>query len=333
MDVPGTKTAVTQPFVYNYREMNPGQRWPNGRGLGAFLSTVGGSPNGRAERTPLGMALIGASALAGIVAYSHLVEPFWLEITRPSISLPGLAPALDGLVIAQLSDFHLFREAGPESAVAQAIAACNRARPDVVVLTGDYLNERRALDTLGRVLDELAIRPAFAVLGNHDYRYGPRYRRAIECCFVDRGIELLDNRAACFERAGSRLWFVGLSDGLTSHDRLDAALAGLGIHERPRILLTHYPDLLYDLPTDQFDLALAGHTHGAQIHLPVLSRLALARSETSFDRGFHEVAGLSVYVNRGLGTSGRRLRLLARPELTLLTLRASGHQSPSSIRE
>jgi predicted MPP superfamily phosphohydrolase len=256
----------------------------------------------------------------GVVGYSHWVEPFRLEVTRRSIVLPNLPTSLDGLVVAQLSDFHLHHDDGPNGAVSQAVAACNAARPDVVVLTGDYLGERRAVTCLEETLSNLTVRPAFAVLGNHDYRFGPKCRRMIERCFSDLGIELLDNRAAAYERDGARVWFVGVGDGLTSHDRLDEALKDLGEGDRPRILLCHYPDLLCDLPTDRFDLTLAGHTHGAQIHLPFLAQAALRRSDTHFDRGFYEVRGSPMYVNRGLGTSGRRFRLFSPPELTLLTL-------------
>ena len=264
-----------------------------------------------------------AAGAIGVVGYSHLIEPFWLDVTRREVVLPPLPTALDGLVVAHLSDFHLRRTAGPGDALDQAIRLCNQARPDLIVMTGDYLGERRGLPELSRALSLLAVRPAYAVLGNHDYRLGPKYRRMIEGCFTDVGIDLLDNRSAVFERDGARLWLVGVGDGLTSHDRLDEASRGLGDQDRPRILLTHYPDLLLDLPTEQIDLALAGHSHGAQIHLPFFSRVALQRSLTVFDRGFFDVRGVPMYVNRGLGTSGRPVRLFARPELTFLTLRAA----------
>lgn len=240
---------------------------------------------------------------------------------RPIVAIPGLPEALDGVIVAQLSDFHLHCDAGRDGAVARAIAVCNGERPDVVVLTGDYLGGRQALPYLFETLRALKVRPVFAVLGNHDYRFGPKWRRRLEACFSDLGIDLLDNRAAFFERDGARLWFVGVGDGFTSHDRLDDALKGLGAGDRPRVLLSHYPDLIEDLPTGQFDLALSGHSHGAQIHLPLLARIALRRSETTYDRGFYRIHGVPLYVNRGLGTSGRRLRLLSRPELTLFTLR------------
>jgi predicted MPP superfamily phosphohydrolase len=267
----------------------------------------------------LGLA---TAALGSLAAYARWIEPSWLQVTRPEVDLSRLPPALDGLVIAQLSDLHV---RGPDTAgdaALQAVAHCNQAQPDLVVLTGDYVGARGGTDAFAALLAELRPRPAFAVLGNHDYRFSPAHRRRLLKIFTDLEITLLDNRAAPFDRAGARLWLVGVGDAYTSHDRLGEAMATLRPTDRPRILLTHYPDVVRDLPPGEIDLALAGHTHGAQVHLPWLAQEALRRSDTSYCRGLFEVGGVPLYVNRGLGTSGYRIRLFARPELTLLTLRA-----------
>src|SRR5579875_1918947 len=91
-------------------------------------------------------AMLGAAAgLAGLVGYSYLIEPFWLEIIRHDVVLPSLPSTLDGLVLAQLSDFHLRGSRRDGDALDQAIRQCNRANPDLIVMTGDYLGERRGL--------------------------------------------------------------------------------------------------------------------------------------------------------------------------------------------
>ncbi len=265
----------------------------------------------------------GLVAAAGAVgAYSYLVEPYWLEVTRPSITLPRLPEEFDGFVIGQLSDFHLLARSVAGEAVFRAIEECNRAKPDVVVLTGDYVASRRALNQLPEVLKQLTIRPALAVFGNHDYRFGRDHRRLMVRAFQDAGITLVDNAAFAVSRGSRHLWFVGVGDGHTSHDRFDDAVRGLCAADRPRILLTHYPDLLLDLPPDQVDLALAGHTHGAQVRLPFLTQWVLRGSDSRFSSGFFEVCGVPMYVNRGLGCSSHQIRFRSRPELTLLTLRS-----------
>ena len=141
--------------------------------------------------------------------------------------------------------------------------------------------------------------------------------------FADVGVRLLDNRSAYVERGGHRLWLVGVGDGYTSHDRLDEALCELGDKDRPRVLLTHYPDLVVDLALARFDLVLAGHSHGAQVALPFFGKRALAHSDTRFAGGLYQVNGVPLYVSRGLGTSRYRVRLLARPELAVITIRSA----------
>ena len=268
-----------------------------------------------------------ATALGTLAIYSHSIEPFWLEVTHPTFTLAVLPSALDGLVIAHLTDFHLRRDWDCRDAAAQAIAACNAARPDVAVLTGDYLSWRWGINGLVRLLKKLDVRPAYAVLGNHDCHHGPSYRHALGQAFESVGVILLNNRAVAFERDGARLWIVGVGDGYSGHDRLDEALRGLCDDDRPRVLLTHYPDIVIGQPAGLVDLALAGHSHGAQIQLPLISTAALRNSDTVFASGLYSVHGLPLYVNRGLGTSGHRVRFLARPELALITLRSA--PSPS----
>jgi predicted MPP superfamily phosphohydrolase len=293
------------------------RRASNGSLVSQILQRLRRSPS--LVATGAGLAVVAGS----VAAYAVLYEPYWLELTRLELALPNLPSALDGLVIAHLSDFHLDRTADEMNPVLQAIAACNAARPDVVVLTGDYTTGRNCLPTLEKTLGRLDGRPVFAVLGNHDYRFGRTYRKELVATFERLGMTVLDNRSASIEHRGARLWFVGVGDGHTSHDRFGEAVLDLTENDRPRVLLTHYPDLVFDLPIDQIDLALAGHTHGAQIHVPLVTALALRHSDTIFVGGLYWPRGVPLYVNRGLGTSGYPIRLFARPELALLTLRVS----------
>jgi predicted MPP superfamily phosphohydrolase len=274
------------------------------------------------------LAVAGAAAsLAAVAGYAFQVEPAWLDVVRVDIPVPGLPRELDGLVIAQLSDFHVQDRLRPDDAAVQAVAVCNAVRPDVVVLTGDYVISRRVLPYFTDLLKELKARPIIAVLGNHDYRHGPRHRRALIDAFAELDITLLQNQSIGLKLHGGKLWFVGVGDGYTSHDQIDHATRELGDADFPRILLTHYPDVLPDYPRGEFALALAGHTHGAQINLPIVSRAALARSDTHFSHGLYWINETPLYVNRGLGMSGYQVRLFARPELTLLTLRGTPRRS------
>jgi len=273
-------------------------------------------------RTAVGLAATGALAAGGLTAYGFGIERSWLDVTRPSFLIPDLPIEFDGFVLAQLNDFHVGLTVSPNAAVRQAIASCNLQQPDAVVLTGDYASSRSGLATFESLLNNLETRPVYAVLGNHDYRFGPRHRQAIVNALQSRGMSVLDNRSEAITRHGRSLWLIGVGDGYSSHDRLDEATRTLNESDHPRILLTHYPDLLLQPLTTRIDLALAGHSHGAQIRLPFVTRRALRKSDTRFVSGIYRVRNIQLYVNRGLGTSGVPIRIRSRPEVALITLRS-----------
>jgi len=276
-----------------------------------------------------------AVGLGGVYAWQ--VEPNWFEVTRPQIWLPHLSPALDGLTIAQLSDLHV----GPlvdESAVTSAVDQVNDLRPDMVVLTGDFVTQSATYAEgvaaqLGRLTSRYGV---FAVLGNHDVWTDPD---RIADRIASAGVVPLRDRAVDIDIEGERLWLVGLEDaGYTCYTggrtdgfvrewaprvrRLDDILTSLD-ENTPRLLLVHNPDVNEFLGGRRIDLALSGHTHGGQVRLPLLGAPLLPSCMgQKYAGGLAAGPEWPVYVNRGIGVTGIPMRLNCRPEITLLTLRA-----------
>src|SRR5436305_5451719 len=91
----------------------------------------------RLRRWGLAAAGLGAAALA----YATLVEPTWLDIARREVALPRLPPALDGLRIAHLTDFHVSRIVRRDY-LAACVAAAMAEQPDLVLLTGDFVTRK-----------------------------------------------------------------------------------------------------------------------------------------------------------------------------------------------
>jgi predicted MPP superfamily phosphohydrolase len=90
----------------------------------------------------------------------------------------------------------------------------------------------------------------------------------------------------------------------------------------PAVLLAHDPVLFPEAAEHGVDLVLSGHTHGGQVAVPMLARkLNLARLITRFTNGVYQQGRTTLYVNRGLGTTGPPVRLAVAPEIAVLTLR------------
>jgi predicted MPP superfamily phosphohydrolase len=234
----------------------------------------------------------------------------------------GLDARHDGVRIAQLSDIHV-GNLTPAAHVRAAIEAANAERPDLVVLTGDYVCWRRhEAELAGVQLAGLRAPRVLAVLGNHDYfTWGAGVTAALE----RNGYEVLRNRTTVAQVRGAPLAMVGVDDPVTRHDDLDAAFAGAPPNV-PRIVLCHAPDRAPDLAPRGADLVLSGHTHGGQIYIKGITDRLMKKVGLNFRRGMYALGDRTqLYVTPGVGFSGVRRRVGegTAAEVALLTLRAA----------
>ena len=257
---------------------------------------------------------LGAALLATLVAF--LNSP---RVREHEIAIAGLPPAFDGYRVAQISDLHC----GPFASGARVdgwVAAVNRLEADLVAVTGDLIaNGSTFVPVVAASLGRLRGRDGVvACMGNHDYfTDGEEMAIALERA----GLTLLRNRGIEVRRDGAALYVAGVDDTWTRRHDLDAALAARPA-AAPVLLLAHDPVLFPDAAKRGVALTLSGHTHGGQLGVPFFAkRFNLARSITRFTTGLYEIGAATLYVTRGLGTTGLPIRLFVPPEITVITLR------------
>ncbi|GIV96949.1 MAG: metallophosphoesterase [Herpetosiphonaceae bacterium] len=272
--------------------------------------------NGRYREAAMSWALAGASAAAtGLILGS-------IEVRRPRcerirIPIAGLPAPFDDLTIAVIGDFH-FRGDYRRANLRQARCWIDEARPDLIVMTGDFVDH---LDDLPLLIEELrGIRAplgVFAVLGNHDYWFDPA---AIERALEDLGVRLLVNEHQIIELSGEALVLAGVDDPWYGDADLEATLADAPL-PAPVILLAHAPDYIERAARAGVSLQISGHSHAGHVAMPLLGPAVLPMGALRYYRGLYRYQQTWLYVNRGLG--GRPLRINASPELTLLRLEAA----------
>jgi uncharacterized protein len=261
------------------------------------------------------------------VSYGYRIEPTWLELNRRDVPISGLPGAFAGFRIVQLSDFHCSRKV-TSSYLAEAVELAQAQDPDLVVLTGDFVHRGfKYVDAVAEALSHLsAPYGVFAVLGNHDFsvrnalglRRFRHLHRAVTHALTGRGIQVLRNEAVALQRKEARLYLIGVQDLWSRVCDLDRAFAGLA-SSIPHVVLAHNPRTVERLGGRRCDLMLSGHTHGGQVHLPVLGRPMLGKKARRFAAGMYRYRNTHVYVNKGVGF-GFRFRYGARPEVAVLTL-------------
>jgi predicted MPP superfamily phosphohydrolase len=267
------------------------------------------------------LPLIGLAA----AAYRALWwEPRHVRLTSRSLALPRWPDRLDGLRVAVIADLHTGAPHVSLSKASRVVTRVNSERPDLVALLGDYVDPRvtgatpvpiaAIASALGRLEAPLGV---VAVLGNHDWVEGGREMAA---ALREAAVTVLDNEAV---PVGRGLWVAGVADAGVRQPDLGAALAAPPAHA-PVLLLSHNPDVFPEVP-ERVSLTLSGHTHGAQVDLPLVrDRVTPSRFGAHYAGGVFEERDRLLFVSRGVGTSRLPVRFLAPPEVALLELTGRG---------
>lgn len=270
----------------------------------------------------------GVALAAAALAYGFLVEPRRVVVERVRVPVAGLAPELAGFTLVQLSDLHCGARRGHggwTAHLSRAVQIANELRPDLIVVTGDFVDDTRVVPACMALLAELrAPRGVIAVLGNHDYYGAPLRPHAIVDALREIGIVVLRNDVFAVD-GRLPLQIVGLDDAYTGHDKLPQALERLPRRHGTRIMLSHFPDVVDRLAPGTIDLVLSGHVHGGQIRLPLLTYVVTRlHAGASYERGRYVVGDTTLYVNRGLSSDVPQIRFLSPPEVTHITLVPAG---------
>jgi len=292
-----------------------------------------------------------ATVLAGAVpfgagAYGFLIGRHRYQVSEIDIPVNGLARELEGLRIGQLSDIHV----GSYMSVAEVrrvVAMTNELRPDLIVVTGDFITG--ANDPLEQCIAELSrLRAPLGVWGcNGNHEIYADVESLTPELFRRYGMRLLRQESAELAWNGEKLNLIGVDYQRTQDFdgqpllMLDGA-ESLMRRDMPNILLSHNPNSFPRAAELGMDLMLAGHTHGGQVRVEILDhRFSFARFLTPYVAGMyrrplgsaaaleddtawsaaHSSRSAVVYVNRGLGTIFAPVRIGVPPEISLLTLR------------
>ncbi len=291
------------------------RRWVVAGGVSTIAGVAGVVAGLPPRRHWLGRGVVaGFAALGATMALGSALGIWRLQVERHTLVADRWPAQLNGLRIAHLSDFHL----GPvysRSVLRRALRIVSDFQPDLICLTGDFVDTLDDLPLLRTMLKDLAAPlGVYACLGNHDYWDDPA---AIALALDALGISVLVNEYRVIEQDGRRLVVAGVADPWQADADLDLALLGVPA-ELPVLLLAHGPDFILTAARRGVALQLSGHAHAGHINLPLLGPLVLPRWGIEYPHGLFQVDQSCLYVSRGLG--GLPVRLGATPEVGLLTV-------------
>jgi uncharacterized protein len=242
----------------------------------------------------LGLCLPAAAA-----PYSFWCEPGWLKVRHLSLSE---SPQFK---VVHFTDLH---HKGDRVYLERVVQAINRTEPDLVCFTGDLIEESEFLPETLELLQAVKA-PLIGVPGNHDYWANADFEQIRRAFRKTGGDWLMDEEAiAC----GGELRVVGFTCS-----KPDAFDRKPGV---TTLALIHYPSWVEHLEPGRYDLALAGHSHGGQVRLPLVGALLVPFGVGDLEMGLYQTAAGPLYVNPGIGCFFLNIRFYCRPEITVFHL-------------
>ena len=257
-----------------------------------------------------------ATILVGSYLYARYIEPNLLIVNREKLESSYLQAPLK---IVFFGDTHL-GEFNDNDQLDRIVAKINAENPDLVIFTGDLIGSsgdftadpEAIAQSLGQIQANYA---KVAVIGNHEYALLDQYN--YEDLMAAGGFTVLVDDWLDITELNVRL--LGLDDVYRGNP--DTTLTDEALDGSYNILITHEPDIVDKMASDQVQLVLAGHTHGGQISLPYLTEKILPANGKKYVKGLFSIGSegqTKLFVTKGTGMTKLPFRFMNVPEIVAI---------------
>jgi predicted MPP superfamily phosphohydrolase len=283
----------------------------------------------------LGLAVGGS--IFGTLVYGF-GNKYRYQVNRIKMSFKNLPAAFKGLKIVHISDIHSGSFMDKE-AVEKGVNKILKEKPDIILFTGDLVNDRATemtdyMDVFSKLNAPMGV---YSTLGNHDYGDYVQWESAeakkanleqLKEVHKQMGWRLLMNEHIVLEKGSDRIALLGIENwsakgNFGRYGKMEEAYAGADQYPF-KILMSHDPshwDAEVRTKYSDIDLTLSGHTHGMQfgVELPGFRWSPVQYMYRQW-AGLYETGNQKLYVNRGYGFIGYPGRVGILPEISVIEL-------------
>lgn len=253
--------------------------------------------------------------------YARYIEPNMLIENKIDINISNSVPDIQKVKIALFADTHFSDNYTPEN-FQKVIDTINAQKPDIVIFAGDLIDSYRNYNgdssEISAALSSINAKYGkYGVFGNHDYGGGAE--NVYEGIMNAGGFSILKNDYISLDSL--ELAIIGIDDYLIGYGQSD--IATWARSDYYNIAVSHAPDVIDEVLSDNIDIMLSGHTHGRQINIPIFDDKILPPLGRKYPKGYYTFdnhRNSALYVNSGIGTTKYPLRFLSPPEVTFIDL-------------
>jgi predicted MPP superfamily phosphohydrolase len=296
------------------------------------LTVAACSEGAKADRLPLVASAAGAvepwDTLAPDSIYGASPADN-LHVLPVELDLVGIPGSWEGMRIAAISDLDIGLWHDNAQVATAAIERAVAARPDLIVLLGDFVTEESQIPALAAALAPLRGHPTLAILGDRDAATDS-LAVAVTGALRGAGVRVLSNGSVPWVFHGDTAVISGVDPELITQPEADRdwILSQLGGGARQGLLLTHQPQIAAFAPEGRFPGVLAGNTFCGRVEVPGSPRLswltgtALPGAAVKGMPRFFRFGTSVMFVTCGTGYGFVPVRFSAPPEVALVTLHA-----------
>ncbi len=271
--------------------------------------------------------------LVGIYYYATNISVHQLKINEVLITSENIPESFNGIKIIQISDIH-YNTTYKKKELNNLVEEINKQNPDLVVFTGDLLDssityKNTDLEELTNILSTIETKLGkYAIKGEEDFLFTEWETIMKNSGFID----LSDKHELIYNESLIPILLTGLSSNINSDISPETKLANTDAYLNTvkdksgpniptyNILLMHEADYINKINYNNYDLVMAGHSHGGYININGINNLLVKDGSNNYIEGKYTLDNTLIYVSNGLGTSKYNFRLFNTPSINLYRL-------------
>lgn len=242
----------------------------------------------------------------GIILYSFFIGTKGIFVKEYKITTNKIESGMHGLKILQFSDLH-YGSSVNNKTVKDLVIKINETKPDIVIFTGDLIDERHKLTLDEKEFIISNLNDINAELGKYYVTGEEDFEEATSILNLSSFVNLNTSEQLVYLKSSSPIVLMG-KDSLKTYFELNKGNPFF------KILAIHNPNDINAYKNYDIDLAISGHTHGGGINIPKLKKLLI---DGDYTKNYQKVNGTKLFINPGIGTSKVNIRLFNHPTIYL----------------